>query len=323
MKIEFAKREDWEECKWLWIEAFGDEKSYIDLFYHLFVQKDNLLLYWIEGEIVGMLTLLPASLRYIDGSQTAVKYLYAVATKKSFQNRGVSTALLNAAQKFAAITCLCPATKELFSFYEKRGYSTCSWIKEKRYAQSELSVLWVNFEQAQNKKDFSLLEKEFFVHGQSSVKLQEKQSSSRLTAAAVPLKMKLKKWKITTISAIQYARFREVSLAHLSYIFWDDELLEKILLAEGVGGSFYYGISNEAGQIEAAVLGSMHETQLTVKEFLGEPEYLEEVLGALNFFYQAEKITVRLAQAFPMGESRPFVVFSMSIPPVYMGLVMD
>ena len=87
--------------------------------------------------------MLPVTLRSNDGSSYPARYIYAVATDANVRRQGISTALLEAAhtQMHAwgeAASLLVPATPALFSFYEKRGYSTAFLLDIVTYAADQL-----------------------------------------------------------------------------------------------------------------------------------------------------------------------------------------
>ena len=80
-----------------------------------------------------MLTMLPVSLNDKKG-----RYIYAVATGERFRRRGLSTMLLNYANKYIKesgeyFSVLVPAEENLFSFYEKRGYTTVNCTEKCGY----------------------------------------------------------------------------------------------------------------------------------------------------------------------------------------------
>ena len=83
-----------------------------------------------DGQILGMLTLLPCTLRALCQGEWRLyraSYLFAVGTLPQAQGRQIATQLLQFADKYlqeqgieAAV--LYPAEPSLYRFYEKRGY---------------------------------------------------------------------------------------------------------------------------------------------------------------------------------------------------------
>ena len=125
--IAFADRSMVPALKELWKLSFGDPEGYIDLFFeHRFRDKECLV--DVEGErVAGMLFLLPITVITPLGEMDA-RYIYGVATHPDFRGRGISTRLLHRAHREmekedVILSILVPATKELFQFYEHRGYA--------------------------------------------------------------------------------------------------------------------------------------------------------------------------------------------------------
>ncbi len=113
--------------KKIWKECFGDEDSYIDLFFKKRFVPEDTLVYVLDGSPVSMLFMLPVSAETPDKEYRG-RYRYAVATLPSEQKKGFSTELLNAAceetlKRKEDFAILCPASESLADFYEKRGFS--------------------------------------------------------------------------------------------------------------------------------------------------------------------------------------------------------
>ncbi|WP_312645198.1 GNAT family N-acetyltransferase [Hydrogenoanaerobacterium sp.] len=131
--ITFAKPEMLPELKAIWKECFGDADDTIDFYYNKRFRCENTLVWLEQGVPAAMLTLLPAELKQGE-AYVPVQYVYAVATRKAHQGRGISSKLLEYANGLIAergevLSLLVPAQGELFSFYEKRGYTTTFSIK--------------------------------------------------------------------------------------------------------------------------------------------------------------------------------------------------
>ena len=127
--IRFAAPGDHPRLKALWEEAFGDSQEAIDAYFALRHRDENMLVDTRNGTITGMLSMLPVALAARGGRTFSARYLYAVATDAGFRNRGISTALLNAAHAHLkslgeAAGILVPDSPDLFEFYQKRGYKT-------------------------------------------------------------------------------------------------------------------------------------------------------------------------------------------------------
>lgn len=86
-----------------------------------FIEKD--------GKIVSMLYLLDCKI--FDGETTySAFYLYAAATHPDYRNRGLMSQLISSVLKEDKVIVTKPANDELFSFYEKFGFTVCSYKDE-------------------------------------------------------------------------------------------------------------------------------------------------------------------------------------------------
>ena len=128
MIITFAKKEDKDEILDLWQEAFLEKREDVEPFVDEYLEYFVLLK---SNEVVcSMLSMLPVFINNEKG-----RYIYAVATKKEYQNRGYSSKLLEYVYEYINInnekfSVLVPANDSLFGFYEKRGYNTINCIEK-------------------------------------------------------------------------------------------------------------------------------------------------------------------------------------------------
>ena len=129
--IRFAQIKDKNKIIKLWHNVFGDDEKSIEYFFGLYY--GDMIIYEEKEEIAAMLTMLPVTLENKKG-----RYIYAVATDERYRCRGLSTMLLNYANKYIKengeyFSVLVPAEENLFAFYEKRGYTTVECIEKCRY----------------------------------------------------------------------------------------------------------------------------------------------------------------------------------------------
>ena len=86
-----------------------------------FIEKD--------GKIVSMLYLLDC--KVFDGEETySAFYLYAAATHPDYRNKGLMSKLISSVLKEDKVIITKPANDKLFSFYEKFGFTVCSFKDE-------------------------------------------------------------------------------------------------------------------------------------------------------------------------------------------------
>lgn len=128
MCLEFrcGMNEDIPELRELWKEAFGDSDAYLDTFFSVAFSSRRCRVAVGNGQIMGALYWFPCTCR---GQSLA--YVYAVATRRDCQGKGVATALmedLNKDLEMSGISgiILVPGSTELVRFYAKRGYRPCA-----------------------------------------------------------------------------------------------------------------------------------------------------------------------------------------------------
>lgn len=133
----------------IWKESFDDSDEFIRLFFekrynpnHCAVYTDN------QGAAAAMLHMLPAYITQ-DSEIRPVQYIYAAATAEKYRGKGVMTALLTYAEKLTnskgqRYCALVPGSKELFKYYERRGYQNCFGTRHVYMNRKELATLVKN-----------------------------------------------------------------------------------------------------------------------------------------------------------------------------------
>lgn len=140
--IRFAEDKDHERLKSLWQQIFGDSASAIDFYFSNRHHNQNMIVDEVDGVIAGMLTMLPIQLA-LGAEIRRGRYIYAIATAPQYRGQGISSRLLGHCHtlmgkngEIAAV--LAPASDSLFTFYEKRGYSTVFYIETTTLYPSDL-----------------------------------------------------------------------------------------------------------------------------------------------------------------------------------------
>ena len=128
--IVFALREEEEEIIELWEECFHDSREYIRFYLKNRFTEENMLVFHEDGKIVSMASFLPVEIRcrekYVEG-----RYVYAVATRKAYRNRGYARKILAyAKEKYKEPLILQAASEELKEFYQEIGFREISQKKE-------------------------------------------------------------------------------------------------------------------------------------------------------------------------------------------------
>ena len=130
MFADYPRSEQIPALRQLWQEAFGDDDAFLDKFFSTAYSPNRCRVVMLEGQAAAALYWLDC---LWEGKKLA--YLYAVATAKVFQGRGLCRFLLEdthsaLAQSGYAGAVLCPGNDGLFTMYAKLGYENMSAIKE-------------------------------------------------------------------------------------------------------------------------------------------------------------------------------------------------
>lgn len=130
MRIEDPRQEQIPQLRKLWQEAFGDGEDFLDLFFYNVFSPDRCRCLSVDGQVAAALYWLDCR---VYGRPVA--YLYAVATRKAFQNRGLCAALMadthtHLKRMGYAGAILVPGEPALFRMYDKMGYRICCGIGE-------------------------------------------------------------------------------------------------------------------------------------------------------------------------------------------------
>lgn len=128
--IEFRKSAPIASLRALWKEAFGDDDTFLDLFFGTAYSENRGMAAFVNNKLAGALYWFDFEL-----NDQKIAYIYAIATAKALRGLGVSKSLLEhthaklKAMGYAA-AILVPGNDSLFKFYEKNGYKTCGTIGE-------------------------------------------------------------------------------------------------------------------------------------------------------------------------------------------------
>lgn len=114
----------------LWRETFQDPQEFIHDFAETAFHKDRCRIVTRNNEVA-------AALYWFDClyQDKRIAYLYAVATAKKYRGQGICHRLMEDTHAHLIKlgyegAILVPGSKELFGFYKRMGYATCSYIRE-------------------------------------------------------------------------------------------------------------------------------------------------------------------------------------------------
>jgi len=146
MEMRRAKIEDLKELKEVWKLSFGDEDSFIDLYFQSRDWLNETAVLLLDGKIVSMLTMMPVDMVEETGESCKASMLYAIATHPDFQKRGFAALLIDYSNQCllsqqVPVTLLVPAGEELFRFYAKCGYRDGFFVREAVLNRNEIETL--------------------------------------------------------------------------------------------------------------------------------------------------------------------------------------
>jgi GNAT superfamily N-acetyltransferase len=131
MELRHAEPYEVQALKVLWRTCFGDDWSYINLFFDDFFVPHDMVVLSDGGTVHSMAALLHASIHQM-GEEIPIVYLYAMCTHPNQRGKGFGRRLLDYAAEYArlhgaAAIALVPAEPSLFHFYRQAGYENAFW----------------------------------------------------------------------------------------------------------------------------------------------------------------------------------------------------
>lgn len=141
-----AKEEETNPQKLLWRHCFGDSESYIDFHFAHRNKKDKTVILLDDEEIAAMLTMIPVKTVTPKKLSIDTVMFYAIATHPDYQNKGYATRLMDFSNQYLRendrhLSVLVPASKKLFGFYNKQGYSDGFYIRETQLTRTAINNL--------------------------------------------------------------------------------------------------------------------------------------------------------------------------------------
>ena len=130
MKIDVPVDSQIPELRQLWKLAFGDEDSFIQMFFETGFHPDRCRCITIDGEIAAALHWFEAQC-----ADQKVAYLYSVATHPDHRGKGLCSQLMEDTHRhlqslgFSSVI-LVPQKESLREMYRKMGYADCTTVTE-------------------------------------------------------------------------------------------------------------------------------------------------------------------------------------------------
>lgn len=121
----------------IWQECFHDSRQWMDMFFSEVYDDDEALVLEYNGRPVSSM-LLRRYMMLFHGEEIPVGYVSGAATRRHDRGHGYMSELIRIALRHARhrgdlLVSLIPASRRLFGFYGRLGFSTVFYIKEDRY----------------------------------------------------------------------------------------------------------------------------------------------------------------------------------------------
>lgn len=155
--IGYANEKDFDKIICLWHKVFGDNQDVIKKYLERFYQR--VLLYRENDEVLGMMSLLPISVKSRMGY-----YVYAVATDEAHRGEGIASKMIEYAKNLCKkdeFLILVPAQTSLFEFYKRLGFYEISCITKNQNFEYSKDMAYLPMTEI-SPTEFLILRKEFF-----------------------------------------------------------------------------------------------------------------------------------------------------------------
>ncbi|MDR2647388.1 MAG: GNAT family N-acetyltransferase [Oscillospiraceae bacterium] len=145
--IRFIIKEDFSQIKQIWQVCFGDDESYVRLFWDNGFPLCRGLAREEDGALVSMLFLLPGFLTDA-AARIRAEYVYAVATLPEHRGKGHAAELIRHAAEIAqkdglSALCLMPAEESLCDYYQKTGFVKAFARRIYTYVREDINAPYV------------------------------------------------------------------------------------------------------------------------------------------------------------------------------------
>ena len=133
----------------LWGQAFGDDPEFIsDMYEAGYLKAEDVFALTEEGRLVSAV-FLPEYLINVGGETKKIRLLSCVATNPSQRNKGFMSQMLPRVLQIASeqcdAVCVIPVSEDLYSFYEKFGFTPGFYVSESCFdAETQGNVLNLN-----------------------------------------------------------------------------------------------------------------------------------------------------------------------------------
>ncbi|MBQ6808866.1 MAG: GNAT family N-acetyltransferase [Firmicutes bacterium] len=138
MNIRYARPNETEQVRRLWVEGFGETQPYTSWYFRQIYRPERTLCLWEDGQLASCLQLAPYRLM-LNGQIRRAAYLVGVVTEKSRQNKGFARSLLRYACRELKQSGYSMAMlyTEIPGFYEPLGFVECYQLRHQYFPARE------------------------------------------------------------------------------------------------------------------------------------------------------------------------------------------
>lgn len=131
-----------ETVRQLWRESFKVDERWLDMYFDRVYRQEDLLTLTAgdDDDVVASALLLQHYTFYFHSIPLPMGYISGALTRRQYRDRGYMRQLMRDALELSydrgdALIALIPASRRLFGYYDKLGFSTVFYIDEERYTE--------------------------------------------------------------------------------------------------------------------------------------------------------------------------------------------
>ncbi len=126
--------------KQMWREVFAPEEHWLDMYFEKVYHPDDLMILTAgdDDDVIASSLLLQRYTLYFHSTPVPMGYISGAVTRRRYRNRGYMKQLIcdafeKAYDRGDAVVSVIPASRRLFRYYDRLGFSTVFYIDEERY----------------------------------------------------------------------------------------------------------------------------------------------------------------------------------------------
>lgn len=129
-----------EAIKDMWRDSFAPREQWLDMYFSKVYRPDDVVSMTAtdDDDVIASSLLLQRYMLYFHAMPVPMGYISGATTLREYRDRGymkdlVKLALEQSYDRGDAMVTLIPASRSLYSYYEKQGFTTVFYVDEERY----------------------------------------------------------------------------------------------------------------------------------------------------------------------------------------------